>query len=94
MNQMVATLYTNTSSIPSSASQGNATGQTATTNQSDEEQQSKRKKTSEKSIRQIKRKKPIESNASNDIDGRTHTHTHTQRMNSRTIDDLLIDIST
>ena len=69
MNQMVASLYTATTVAPS-ASQGNATPQTTTDSHLEEEPQTKRKQSSEKSVKQVKRKKPSEATVANDTDGR------------------------
>jgi hypothetical protein len=68
MNQMVANLYTNNTG-PSSSAQGNSNVQMDTTAKSDEEQQTKRKQSSEKSVKKIKRKKPADSTFTDDVDG-------------------------
>ena len=69
MNQMVATLYTATNA-GSSTPQGNAAAQPKADSHPEEESQPKRKQSSEKFVKQVKRKKPSESVVANDIDGR------------------------
>ncbi|CAF1238749.1 unnamed protein product [Rotaria sordida] len=68
MNQMVANLYVNNIGA-SSSSQKNSNVQMETPTKSEEEQQTKRKQSNEKSVKQVKRKKPTESTVTNDIDG-------------------------
>ncbi|CAF2703281.1 unnamed protein product [Rotaria sp. Silwood2] len=68
MNQMVANLYANNTGASSSL-QGNSLVQMETSTKPEEEQQAKRKQSNEKSIKKIKRKKPVESADTNDIDG-------------------------
>jgi hypothetical protein len=70
MNQMVANLYVNKTGTPSS-SQGNSNIQMETSPKPGEEQQqqTKRKQSNEKSVKKVKRKRPIESTFTNDIDG-------------------------
>lgn len=82
MNQMVATLYTATNT-GSAAPQGNAAAQPKADSHPEEESQPKRKQSSEKFVKQVKRKKPSESVVANDIDGRLDS------LSLRTNHDLL-----
>jgi hypothetical protein len=69
MNQMVANLYVNKTGT-SSSTQGSTNVQMETSSKPGDEQQTKRKQSSEKSMKKVKRKRPTESSLSNDIDGR------------------------
>jgi hypothetical protein len=73
MNQMVANLYVNKTGA-SSSSQGNSNIQMETSPKPEEEQQAKRKLSSEKSLKKVKRKRPTESSFTNDIDGIINYH--------------------
>ena len=70
MNQMVANLYVNKTGASSSTTQSNTNVQMDTSPKPEDEQQTKRKQSTEKSVKKVKRKKPTESTMSNDIDGR------------------------
>ncbi len=70
MNQMVANLYVNKTGASSSA-QGNTNVQIETSLKP-EEQSTKRKQSSEKSVKKVKRKRPTESTLSNDVEGIIH----------------------
>lgn len=70
MNQMVANLYVNKTVASSSSAQGDANVQMETSpKKPEEEQQTKRKQSSEKSVKKVKRSRPTESSLGNDIDG-------------------------
>ena len=71
MNQMVANLYANNTGTAAAASslQGNSNVQMGTPTNRDDEQQAKRKQSSDKSLKKVKRKKPTESTFTDDIDG-------------------------
>ena len=71
MNQMVASLYVN-KTAPSSSAQSTTNAQMETSPKPEDEQQTKRKQSTEKSVKKVKRKKQTESTVSNDIDGRIH----------------------
>ncbi|CAF3236168.1 unnamed protein product [Rotaria socialis] len=66
MNQMVSNLY---ASNIGASSQGNSNVQMETSTKPEEEQQAKRKQTTEKSAKKVKRKRPAESTLTNDVDG-------------------------
>ena len=65
---MVSTLYANNSKTSSSAL-GNSNTQMDASVKFEEEQQVKRKQSNERSLKKIKRRKPIESTFANDVDG-------------------------
>ena len=69
MNQMVANLYTANSAASTSAP-GNADSHTPATPNPDDEPPSKRKQSSEKFVKKVKRKKASEPMPTNDADGR------------------------
>jgi hypothetical protein len=71
MNQMVANLYVNKTGASSSA-QGNTNVQIESSVKPEEEQSTKRKQSSEKSVKKVKRKRPTESTLSNDVEGIIH----------------------
>lgn len=71
MNAMVANLYVNKTGASASV-QEKSDDPMETSSKPDEEQQTKRKQSSEKSTKKVKRQRPTESSASNDIDGKVH----------------------
>jgi hypothetical protein len=71
MNQMVSNLYVNKTGASSSI-QNNTNVQMETSPKPEDEQQTKRKQSTEKLVKRVKRKRPTESTMSNDIDGRIH----------------------
>lgn len=73
MNQMVASLYVNKTASTATSKQDNSNVQMETSAKPEEEQQqAKRKQSSEKSVKKVKRKRPIDSSPSNDIEGNNH----------------------
>ena len=69
MNQMVANLYASNTGA-SSTTPENSTAPMDTSAKPDD---TKRKQTSEKPVKKIKRKRPIESPSANDIEGMTYS---------------------
>lgn len=71
MNTMVANLYVNKTAASTSV-QEKSDVPMENSSKPDEEQPTKRKQSSEKYTKTVKRKRPIESSLSNDIDGKTY----------------------
>ena len=69
MNQMVANLYATNTQTSSSSAHTNYNVPMDISTKSDDEQQTKRKQSTEKSVKKIKRKKPTEATFNDDIDG-------------------------
>ena len=71
---MVANLYVNkTASTATTNKQENSNAQMDTTpapeEDDDQQQQAKRKQSTEKSVKKVKRKRPLDSEVANDVDG-------------------------
>jgi len=76
MNQMVSNLYANNTGASSSSLHGNSNVQIETPMKPEEEQQAKRKQSSEKSLKKVKRRRPTESTLTDDIDGSIDLSSH------------------